>query len=127
MHGGVYYGLQIGVSFKMPYGVAVDGKGNVFVADYGNNLVRKIDAKTGAVTSLGTSAFLPFSEPTGVAVDGDGNVFVADYDNNLVRRIDAKTGAVTRLGRLYDARVFSWDLSNPNPKSYAGTRLRRTR
>jgi hypothetical protein len=63
VHGGVYYGLQIGARFRNPYGVAVDGRGNVFVADFDNRLVRRIDGITGAVTNLGTTAIPPFGNP----------------------------------------------------------------
>jgi len=68
------------------------------VADTYNNLVRKIDAVTSAMMSLGTSASPSFYRPIGVAVDGSGHVYVADEGNNLVRKIDAVTGAVTILG-----------------------------
>jgi streptogramin lyase len=60
--------------------VAVDGSGNVFVADSGNNAVKEIVAAGGYITVniLGSG----FSRPGGVAVDGGGNVFVADTFNH---------------------------------------------
>ncbi len=65
-----------GQRLQRPQGVAVDGSGNVFVADDGNNAVKEILAAGGytTVNTLGSG----FSLPTGVAVDGSGNVFVAD-------------------------------------------------
>jgi len=92
--------------FNEPWGVAVDGAGNVFVADSGNNTIRKI-TPSGAVTTLagtagssgsadGTGAAARFYGPSGVAVDGSGNVFVADSQNCTIRKI-APSGVVTTL------------------------------
>jgi len=74
-------------------GLAVDGSGNVFVADFGNNAVREIPSSGGytMVTTLGSG----FYHPSGVAVDGSGNVFVADMYNNAVKEILAAGGYTT--------------------------------
>ncbi len=66
----------LGSGFLDPAGVAVDGSGNVFVADTGNSAVKEIVAAGGytTVNTLGTGFYAPY----GVAVDGIGNVFVAD-------------------------------------------------
>jgi sugar lactone lactonase YvrE len=91
--------------FKGPHGLAIDGQGNIYVADRGNNLIRKITS-AGVVSTLagkptggyadatGTSAL--FSNPNGVAVDGSGNVYVADQGNSAIRKITA-AGVVTTL------------------------------
>jgi WD40 repeat protein len=92
--------------FGYPQGVAVDDKGNIYVADTCNALIRKI-TRDGDVTTVagsannqgsndGTGRNAQFSEPTGVAVDGDGNIYVADYGNSTIRKI-AQTGEVTTL------------------------------
>ena len=83
--------------FDGPCGVAVDASGNVYVADWGNNRVRKI-TPDGTVSTLagsgaedfadGPGAQAAFNGPNAVAVDGQGNVFVADSGNNRIRRID---------------------------------------
>jgi sugar lactone lactonase YvrE len=92
--------------FNQPSGVAVDGAGNVLVADSGNNTIRKI-TPAGVVTTLagtagslgsvdGTGAAARFASPSGVAVDGAGNVFVADNLYSTIRKI-TPTGVVTTL------------------------------
>ena len=90
-------------TFSYPFGVAVDGVGNVYVADSGNNLIRKI-TPTGSVSTFagsgksgaddGYGLATSFNTPWGVAVDGVGNVYVADSGNNLIRKI-TPTGSVS--------------------------------
>ena len=80
-----------GSGFRFPENVAVDGSGNIFVAD--DDGVKEILAAGGYVTvkTLGSG----FHAPRGVAVDGSGNVFVADYLNNAVKEILAAGGYIT--------------------------------
>jgi hypothetical protein len=72
----------------------VDGSGNVYVADYGNSLVKEILAADGSVHTLGNG----FAGPTGVAVDGVGNVYVANQDDGSVKEIVLASGSVKTLG-----------------------------
>ena len=83
--------------FASPFGVAVDGAGNVYVADTGNNTIRKV-TPAGVVTTLAGLA-ARFSRPSGVAVDGAGNVYVADFWNCAVRKV-TPAGVVTTLAGL---------------------------
>lgn len=86
-----------------PQGVGVDGSGNIYIADTGNNRVRKVDATTNIIStvagsgegdgSLATNA--QFSAPHGIDVDGSGNLFVVDSGNNRVRKIDGTSGIIT--------------------------------
>jgi hypothetical protein len=83
--------------FNNPKGVAVDGSGNVYVADAGNSTIREVTAAgvvstiaglTGtAGTSDGTNSDARFNGPSGVAVDTNGNVYVADTLNSTIRRL----------------------------------------
>jgi len=98
-------GSGTAAQFDTPFGVAVDGSGNVYVADTSNNRIRKITA-AGVVSTLagdGTFGFVEgpginarFRDPFGVAVDGSGNVYVADFFNNRIRKITAG-GVVSTL------------------------------
>lgn len=94
---GAANGIGAAASFNHPFGLAVDAAGNVYVADQGNDLIRKIDPDTvvttlagmagisGAVNGMDTTA--AFYKPFGVAADAAGNIYVADAGNNLIRRI----------------------------------------
>ncbi len=93
-NGGVL--TTLGSGFNQPQGVAVDGNGNVFVADTGNSKIEEISG--GTVSALGSS--YAFNQPSGVAVDSSGNVFVADTGNNAVVEISGTT--VTKLAGTYN-------------------------
>jgi NHL repeat len=75
---------NIGSGFNQVHGVAVDAAGDVYVADSGNNAVKKV-LPNGTIVTLPSGS--GFNFPTGVAVDATGNVFVADSDNNAVKEI----------------------------------------
>jgi sugar lactone lactonase YvrE len=83
---------------KKPTGVAVDAAGNIFVADFGNNRIRKVTAvgtistiagngAAGVTGDRGPASLALLDGPSDVAVDQLGNVFVADAHNNRVRQI----------------------------------------
>lgn len=96
-------------SFNHPLGIACDSGGNLYVADYGNQLIRKITTARAVSTfagqvgvagsGSGTGTGAQFNQPEGVAVDGSGNVYVADTGNGAIRFITSG-GAVSLLAGL---------------------------
>ena len=97
----------LGASFYSPRGVVIDTSGNLFVADTGNHIIRKIVISTGEVTTIagsGNGAFADgiggaasFNSPTKLAIDTSGNLFVADSSNHRIRKIVISTGAVSTV------------------------------
>lgn len=93
--------------FRSPYGIAVDGSGNVYVADNGNHRIRKI-SPSGDVTTLagsGTAGFADalgaaaqFNSPSGLAIDALGYLYVADANNHRIRRISQDGTVITYAG-----------------------------
>ena len=111
-------GVATSAELDFPSGVAVDGAGNLFIADYSNNRVRKV-TPSGTISTVvgnGTAGFsgdggpatsAELNGPSGVAVDGAGNLFIADYSNNRVRKVTPSGTISTVAGN--GTRGFSGD------------------
>jgi len=89
-------GKGIEASFSHPDGLTVDRMGNVYVADVGNNKIRKVTPEGVVTTYAGSGARgalngppdkASFYRPFGVTIDNAGNIYVADYQNNVIRKI----------------------------------------
>jgi sugar lactone lactonase YvrE len=103
--------LAVNATLTQPGGVALDGAGNLYIADTGNNVVRKITASTGMITTVAgngtagyagdglaaTSPTVELNAPQSITVDDSGNLYIADTVNNCIRRVDAVTGIITTV------------------------------
>lgn len=103
--GGLVNGSLSKAKFKGAFGICIDNNGNLFIAENGNNVIRKIDTKGNVNTVAGNGKEgntdglkenAQFSAPTGVCSDNKGNIFVADFLNHTIRKID-KSGNVTAI------------------------------
>jgi trimeric autotransporter adhesin len=93
---------------NQPTGVVVDSAGNLYIADLGNNRIRKVTA-TGIITTVAGTGAAGFSgdgaaataaqlnSPSRVAVDSAGNLYIADASNNRIRKVTAATGFISTI------------------------------
>jgi DNA-binding beta-propeller fold protein YncE len=98
-----------------PFDVAFDAAGNLCFSDTFNNRIRRVDARSGVISTVagngdkgysgdgGPATGASLNEPYGIVVDRAGNIFVADRLNRRVRRIDAASGIITTLAGTGEA------------------------
>ena len=115
-------GLAISASLAFPLGIALDAKGNMYVADANNNRIRMINAG-GIITTVagngsgglsgdgGQAGNASLNIPSDVAVDGAGNLYIADAGNNRIREVDP-TGVIKTIAGTND-NGFSGDGGPP--------------
>jgi len=112
--------------FNHPEGIAYDGAGNLYIADSGNNVIRRLQISSGAVTTIagnvtvsppgfadGTGTAANFSNPLGICYDGAGNLYVADSGNSAIRKVTnitggANAGVVQTLAGSPTTSTFYW-------------------
>ncbi|WP_299253351.1 T9SS type A sorting domain-containing protein [uncultured Cytophaga sp.] len=92
-------GTGTNVKFNNPAGIAIDSEGNIYLADVGNNKIKKI-TPDGIVTTVagsgqagdadGIAATASFDHPRGIAIDAIGNLYITDYGNNKIRLVTSE-------------------------------------
>ena len=92
-----------------PHGICTDIPGNLYIADYDNQRIRKVDAATGEISTIagtgangyagdmGPATSASLSYPNNVCTDTPGNVYFTETGNNTVRKIDAATGIISTI------------------------------
>ena len=99
-------GTATSAQLNWPMGIAVDPAGDLYIADFSNNLIRKVDSATQTITTVagngsqgsagsGSATQVSLNGPQKVALDGQGNLYVADTKNNLVRKVDISNPTLT--------------------------------
>ena len=102
-------GIASTARLNQPFDVVYDPAGNLFLSDTGNHRIRRVDARTGTISTvagLGRKGFggdggpakaALLDEPYGLALDDRGHLYFADRLNRRVRRVDAATGVITTV------------------------------
>ena len=104
-------GQATAASLDSPYAVAVDRYGNIFIDDYGNNVIRRVDHATDTISTYagvlhthgyagdnGAASLAWLDQPRGLAVDTMGNLYISDAKNNVVREVATNTIITTVVG-----------------------------
>lgn len=110
------HGSALAAHLSYPNRVALDKNGNLFIADEGNNRIRRVDHQTNVITTVagssdtygysgdgGPAVAAKLSLPQGVALAANGDIYIADTGNNRVRTVDAQTGVITTIAGTGDA------------------------
>lgn len=94
---------------EVPAAIAFDAQGNLFIADHNNARVRRVDAKSGIITTVvgngrrgfsgdgGPAVEASLNAPSGIALDGEGNLYIADAGNHRIRKVEGKTGQISTV------------------------------
>ena len=102
-------GLATDAQLNDPWGVAVDIAGNIYIADRGNNVIRKVDVSTGIINTVagtgtggytgdnGPATSATLNGPDGITLDSQGNMYISDDYNNVIRKVSKATGIITTI------------------------------
>ena len=103
-------GLAINAQLSGPSNLAINAAGDIFISDFNNSRIRKVDAATGIISTIaGLGNFIYFDGdggpavnanivfPAGIKVDALGNIYFSDYGNGRIRKIDGATGIINTI------------------------------
>ncbi|MEP6669974.1 MAG: hypothetical protein ABJF10_12520 [Chthoniobacter sp.] len=94
-------------AFNLPHEIRFDKAGNYYIADMTNHAVRRVDAKTGIITTFagtgkpgysgdgGPAAQAQLKQPHSIQFGPDGSLYICDIGNNAIRKVDMKTGTIS--------------------------------
>ena len=100
-------GPAVSAQLSVPFGLAFDSAGNLYIADTGNGRIRKVDT-SGTITTVvgrgngftlgdgGPAANAQLANPSDVAVDSGGNIYIADFGNNAIRKVNS-SGTISSI------------------------------
>ncbi len=96
-------------SLDLPGGVAIDGAGNLYIADTNNNIIREVNLTSGSIRTVagtstpgyigdnGPATAAELNSPQNITIDPAGNLYIADSGNNAVREVNASTNIITTI------------------------------
>lgn len=109
-------GPALNAKFELPYAIAVDAAGNLYISDINVNVVREVNKATGNISTIagtgaeaggypsggfsgdgGPATSANLNSPEGIALDGSGNVYIADSSNQRIRKVTATTSVITTV------------------------------
>lgn len=107
-----------------PYGVVVDGSGNIYISDNGNEVIREVMHSSGDITTIagiylgtfaggysgdgGPATAAELNDPAGITLDASGNLYIADAANNVIRKVTMTSGIITTVaGNFSDGPGYS--------------------
>lgn len=100
-------GPALDATFNLPHEIRFDKEGNLYIADMQNHAIRKVDVKTGIITTFagtgkagysgdgGPADKAQFKQPHSIQFGPEGDLYVCDIGNNVIRKIDMKTNVIT--------------------------------
>jgi streptogramin lyase len=99
-------GPALQASFNLPHEIRFDKAGNYFIADMTNHAIRRVDGKTGVITTFAGTGKAGYSgdggpanqaqlkQPHSIQFGPDGSLYICDIGNNVIRKVDMKTGVI---------------------------------
>lgn len=102
-------GLAVDAKMDNPQHIALDSKDNLYIVDHSNHCVRRVDAKTGIITTIVGKGYQGYSGdgalaknatlnyPMGLAIDANDHIYISDGWNHCIRKINAQTGIITTI------------------------------
>jgi len=114
-----------------PFGIAFDAANNLYIADRGNNVIRKVDASTGIISTVagnglpgftgdgGPATVASLNTPENITVDQSGNLYITDFLNGRIRKVSADKGIIQTVAgggksTLEDVPAATADLGQPD-------------
>jgi len=100
-------GPALQATFNLPHEIRFDKKGDLYIVDMTNNAVRKVDMKTGVITTFagtgkpgysgdgGPAKDAQFKQPHSIQFDPAGDLYICDIGNNVIRKVDMKSGIIS--------------------------------
>ena len=102
-------GLATAAALNIPTDIAINGQGNIYIADSANNRIRMVNASTGIISTVAGNGSIFFGgdggpatsatiwNPGAVYIDGKDNIYIADILNNRIRMVNASTGIISTI------------------------------